>query len=974
MKARSCSYLSRRVQSRVLKAVQALASTMKTLFLAALLATSAAGSTSFTEFESGQVRPLAMSPDGSKLFAVNTPDNRLQIYGVRNKDLAALGSVVVGLEPVAVAARTNTEIWVVNHLSDSVSIVDLSVANTPRVIRTLLVGDEPRDIVFAGPGRSRAFITTAHRGQNSPIDPQINTPGVGRADVWVFDANNLGNTLGGTPLSIVTLFADKPRALAVTPDGNTVYAAGFLTGNQTSIVGELQYPDFLRVPPFDNISHVPQPKVGIMVKYKNGHWTDATGTIWDWYFMFNLPDKDVFAIDAGANQPVQKAGTAGWFAHVGTVLYNMAVNPVNGKVYVSNTDARNDHRFEGAGVYAAQFGFDTVRGHNSENRVTVIDPVSGSVTPRHLNKHIDYSNCCAPIPNDENARSLALPTGMVVSSNGRTLYVAALGSSKIGVFDTAALENDTFIPSTANQIAVSGGGPTGLLLDEAHGQLFVLTRFDDSIKIVDTTLMQEVKGFPMYNPEPAVVTNGRRFLYDAAHTSSHGDQACASCHVFGDFDGLSWDLGNPDAEPFSNNNPRVNAAQSFGINPNPVFAPMKGPMSTQSLRGLSNHGPMQWRGDRTGASDPGNGVVEPNAQPDSGAFDEHLNFVKFNVKYGGLVGRDSELTDAEMNAFADFILQVTYPPNPYRNLDNSLNPAQQEGHDRFFSPVEFGGDGTTKNSCQDCHRLDPNGNAQFNVQFPGFFGTDGRMVKVMFPQEFKVPHLRNVYQKVGAFGNVNQPLPIFGPGGPLIPLFDQIPGQEGFLGDQIRGFGYSRAGDIDSALRFISFLSYDTRAPFGPNSPPASNNPQGFPSNFDGSTDAEGLRQKENVIDFLMAFDSNLKPIVGQQITLTQATAPAVGARIALLAARADAGDCDLVAKAFVDKAQRGYLYVPGTGTFLTDRSKFPTISATALQTLGTTSANGTVTYTCVPPGSGRRIGIDRDEDGILDGDEKGGN
>ena len=34
-------------------------------------------------------------------------------------------SVPVGLEPVAVAARTDSEVWVVNHLSDSVSIVDV---------------------------------------------------------------------------------------------------------------------------------------------------------------------------------------------------------------------------------------------------------------------------------------------------------------------------------------------------------------------------------------------------------------------------------------------------------------------------------------------------------------------------------------------------------------------------------------------------------------------------------------------------------------------------------------------------------------------------------------------------------------------------------------------------------------------------------------------------------------------------------
>lgn len=36
------------------------------------------------------------------------------------------GAVPVGLDPVAVRARTNTEAWVVNHISDSVSVVDLA--------------------------------------------------------------------------------------------------------------------------------------------------------------------------------------------------------------------------------------------------------------------------------------------------------------------------------------------------------------------------------------------------------------------------------------------------------------------------------------------------------------------------------------------------------------------------------------------------------------------------------------------------------------------------------------------------------------------------------------------------------------------------------------------------------------------------------------------------------------------------------
>ena len=102
----------------------------------------------------------------------------------------------------------------VNHLSDSISVVDVS-ATPPKVTRTLLVGDEPRDIVFAGTGNKFAFITTAHRGQNSPyqntIQTELTAEGIGRADVWVFDTTTLGSSIGGDPKTVITLFGDTPR-------------------------------------------------------------------------------------------------------------------------------------------------------------------------------------------------------------------------------------------------------------------------------------------------------------------------------------------------------------------------------------------------------------------------------------------------------------------------------------------------------------------------------------------------------------------------------------------------------------------------------------------------------------------------------------------------------------------------------------------------------------------------------------------
>ena len=177
----------------------------------------------FVNFESGHVRPLALSPDGTKLFAVNTPDNRLAIYNVSAGGLTLAAEVPVGLEPVAVAARSNTEVWVVNHLSDSVSIVTVNTA-TPalsRVTRTLLTCDEPRDIVFAGPSGNRAFISTTRRGQNCASVASL-TAVANRALVQVFDATALGAALGGTPIATVPLFGDTPRALARTADGSTV--------------------------------------------------------------------------------------------------------------------------------------------------------------------------------------------------------------------------------------------------------------------------------------------------------------------------------------------------------------------------------------------------------------------------------------------------------------------------------------------------------------------------------------------------------------------------------------------------------------------------------------------------------------------------------------------------------------------------------------------------------------------------------
>ncbi|MCA9574491.1 MAG: SMP-30/gluconolactonase/LRE family protein [Myxococcales bacterium] len=875
-------------------------------------------------FESDPVRPMALSTDGSTLYVVNTPDARLEVFDVGVTGLTHTRSVRVGLEPVAVALAPDGRVWVVNHLSDSVSVLS-NAGGTLHVTHTLWVGDEPRDVVFAGaPGAERAFITTAHRGQHSPYPSgEPNTPGIGRADVWVFDALAASPGAGG-PQQIVTLFGDRPRALAVSPDGTEVYAAVFRSGNQTTTVTEgvvcdgatngtcsfasVTYPGGLPSPR-GNHSGAPGPEVGLIVRYDQGsdEWHDELGRDWSPAVRFELPDYDVFALDADA--AVGAVDVTRQIAGVGTVLFNMVVHPTTGRLFVTNTEAHNEVRFEGPGTFVRDNMLKppgvpaSVRGHLHEARVTVVDGTTA--TPHHLNPHIPYET--TPMPADVGPRSFATPMGAAISADGATLYVAAFGSGAVAVIDVAELEAGTFTPTVDDRITVSGGGPTGVVLDPTGSVAFVTTRFDNGVSVLSLGDGTEQSHVLLHNPEPTSVVDGRRFLYDAQLTSSNGEASCGSCHVFGDMDDLAWDLGDPDGNVTSSFNPVVAIGNQL------PFHPLKGPMTTQSLRGLMHVGPMHWRGDRTGAT---------GANPD-GAFDEGAAFRAFNVAFGGLVGRDEgPLSEADMQAFTDFALQLTYPPNPARSLDNTLSAAGARGLTTFM----------TRNvdpaaTCNGCHAYD---------RAQGFFGSGGRTTFENETQEFKVAHLRNLYQKVGMFGMPNTTF--------LAPIDATL------TGPQVRGFGYLHDGSIDTVEHFFHASVFSFR----------------------------NTGERADVVELMMEFDSDLAPAVGQQVSVGPGADVSATQRLALLRARADATqlepggvmgrECDLIASALTSTGEeRGYVWDAPLGQWQSDRLG-ELLSHTAMLDL---TEESVVTFTCMPPRTGYRAGVDRDGDFALDGDER---
>src|SRR5262245_23425567 len=123
--------------------------------LCSFLLASSGAFAAFINFETALIHPVELGPDARTLAVCNLPDNRIELFDVSSGVPQPTASILVGHDPVSVRFRSTNELWVVNHISATVNIVDL---NSRQIVTTVRTKTGPADLVFAG-NPKRAYVS-----------------------------------------------------------------------------------------------------------------------------------------------------------------------------------------------------------------------------------------------------------------------------------------------------------------------------------------------------------------------------------------------------------------------------------------------------------------------------------------------------------------------------------------------------------------------------------------------------------------------------------------------------------------------------------------------------------------------------------------------------------------------------------------------------------------------------------------------
>ena len=268
---------------------------------------------------SAQSNPIAVSPDGMWVAVAATTSNEVQVFSTATPPVLA-STIPVGMEPVGLAFKPDgSELWVSNHVSDSVSVIDMASASASflRVVETVqdanasgaTLFDEPAGIAFKGDG-SQAYVALSSRD-----------------DVAIVDTATYQVT------GRVHVTAQDPRALVVAKAGpgpsdpELLIVASFESGNRSQLSACEDLSD-------DTHCTLDVNDLADFAIESPNLPTDVKDIVFD----DQMSDRDLFVWDTStiANGAAPDQTVSG----VGTLLYGLAVNAA-GVAYVTETDARN---------------------------------------------------------------------------------------------------------------------------------------------------------------------------------------------------------------------------------------------------------------------------------------------------------------------------------------------------------------------------------------------------------------------------------------------------------------------------------------------------------------------------------------------------------------------------------------------------------------------------------------------------------
>ena len=166
----------------------------------------------------------------------------------------------------------------------------------------------------------------------------------------------------------------------------------------------------------------------------------------------------------------------------------------------------------------------------------------------------DDVNGVVQVPLDELERYFAMPYAVAMTPDKTKLYVSSAGSEAVSVIDIrkmlayvrqsrAPIAND--LSASANYVVGRipvGRNPKGLLLSRDGRRLFVANRLDDSIAVIETANDEVVSSIDLGGKRDMTsLRRGERLFY-TARFAFQGQFSCANCHIDSTFDGLQWDL------------------------------------------------------------------------------------------------------------------------------------------------------------------------------------------------------------------------------------------------------------------------------------------------------------------------------------------------------------------------------------------------------------------------------------------------